>query len=207
VTLAPGPLQHQFEDNHRLFRDLNEDGLLKPFRQRVGLPAPGPDMAVGTITLRTSVPLTAAFTDSFQAIALDTMCRFCRASTSATGDSATRQKVSRLVKGYAQTITSSGRFYVDYHLPAYTYDKMVCGLIDAHEFAHDTLALAVFKHAIDELLAHLPEKALTRPEQGARPHKDIAYTWDETYTLPENQFLAWRRSGDERYRQLAIVFF
>ncbi|MGB6459942.1 MAG: beta-L-arabinofuranosidase domain-containing protein, partial [Candidatus Acidiferrum sp.] len=31
-------------------------------------------------------------------------------------------------------------------------------------------------------------------------------TWDETYTLPENFFLAYRRSGDTRYRDLAKRF-
>ena len=44
VQLLDGPFRAQFEQNHRFFLDLNEDGLLKPFRQRQGLPAPGPDM-------------------------------------------------------------------------------------------------------------------------------------------------------------------
>jgi len=48
------------------------------------------------------------------------------------------------------------------------------------------LHLAVLKRATDAVLPHLPEKALSRAEQEARPHKTIAYTWDETYTLPEN---------------------
>src|SRR5206468_1153628 len=43
-------------------------------------------------------------------------------------------------------------------------------------------------------------------EQEARPHKTIAYTWDETYTLPENLFLAYQRSSDKRYRDLAVRF-
>src|SRR6202012_3388924 len=30
--------------------------------------------------------------------------------------------------------------------------------------------------------------------------------WDETYTLPENLFLAYRRSGDSRYRELGKRF-
>jgi uncharacterized protein len=62
------------------------------------------------------------------------------------------------------------------------------------------------KRATDAVLPHLPEKALSRAEQEARPHKTIAYTWDETYTLPENFFLAYQRSGDERYKQLGERF-
>jgi DUF1680 family protein len=49
----------------------------------------------------------------------------------------------------------------------------------------------------------LPEKALSRAEQRSRPHKDTSYTWDETYTLPENLFLAYQRSGKSFYRDLA----
>lgn len=206
VQFAPGPLRRQFEENHRLFLNLNEDGLLKPFRQRVGLPAPGPDMGGWYDNSTDFDPPQGSFHGFIPGHSfgqyLSALARFY----AGTGDPATRQKISRLIKGYAATITPTGRFYVDYHLPAYTYDKTVCGLIDAHEFAHDPMALDVLKRATDAVLPHLPEKALTRPEQAARPHKDIAYTWDETYTLPENQFLAWRRSGDERYRKLATRF-
>lgn len=55
-------------------------------------------------------------------------------------------------------------------------------------------------------MPYLPEKALSRAEQRARPHKNVADTWDETYTLPENFFLAYQRSGNSRYRDLAMRF-
>jgi hypothetical protein len=44
VQLLDGPLKVQFDQNHELFLHLDEDGLLKPFRQRQGMPAPGPDL-------------------------------------------------------------------------------------------------------------------------------------------------------------------
>jgi uncharacterized protein len=44
VDLAPGPAQSQFEQTQSVLLSLNEDGLLKPWRLRAGLPAPGPDM-------------------------------------------------------------------------------------------------------------------------------------------------------------------
>jgi len=47
---------------------------------------------------------------------------------------------------------------------------------------------------------------LSRAEQEARPHKSVAFTWDETYTLSENFFLAYKRSGDKRYLDLAQRF-
>ena len=44
VALLDGPLRQQFDTNHAFYRALDEDSLLKPFRQRAGLPAPGDDM-------------------------------------------------------------------------------------------------------------------------------------------------------------------
>jgi DUF1680 family protein len=110
------------------------------------------------------------------------------------------------VKGYAETLDSQAKFFVDYRLPAYTYDKLSCGLIDAHEFAQDPMAMDVHEKLTRVITAYLPEKALSRAEQRARPHKDTSYTWDETYTLPENLFLAYQRSGKSFYRDLAIRF-
>src|SRR5690349_1018320 len=44
VALLEGPLREQFDHNHAFYRSLDEDALLKPYRQRAGLPAPGEDM-------------------------------------------------------------------------------------------------------------------------------------------------------------------
>jgi hypothetical protein len=41
VQLLEGPLRSQFEHNHDLFLHLDEDALLKPFREREGMAAPG----------------------------------------------------------------------------------------------------------------------------------------------------------------------
>ncbi|MGC2169793.1 MAG: beta-L-arabinofuranosidase domain-containing protein, partial [Candidatus Sulfotelmatobacter sp.] len=120
-----------------------------------------------------------------------------------TGSEATRAKINRLVKGYAETLDPKAKFFVDYRLPAYTYDKLSCGLIDAHQFAHDPMAMQVHEKLTHAMVAYLPEKALSRQEQRARYHKDTSYTWDETYTLPENLFLAYQRSGDTFYRDMA----
>ena len=44
VQLAAGPLQRQARENHRLVLALDEDALLRPFRMRSGLTAPGHDL-------------------------------------------------------------------------------------------------------------------------------------------------------------------
>ena len=68
------------------------------------------------------------------------------------------------------------------------------------------MALNVLNAATDAVLPRLPPKALSRSEQYGLPQKDEAYCWDETYTLPENLFLAYQRGGGDRYRDLAIRF-
>ena len=205
VQFPAGPLQQQFEENHLLFLNLSEDSLLKPFRQRAGLPAPGPDMG-GWYDNSTDFNPHGSFHGYVPGHSFGQYVSALSRFYAATGDLQTRAKIARLVKAYGETVRADGRFYVDYHLPAYTYDKTVCGLIDAHFFAQDPLALAVLGRETDAVLPYLPGKALTRAEQKMRPHKDEAYTWDETYTLPENQFLAWRRSGDARYRDMGTRY-
>lgn len=205
IQLLEGPLREQFDRNHDLFLHLNEDAMLKPFRQREGLAAPGPDMGGWYDNADDFSP-----PENFHAFVpghsfgqyLSGLSR----AYAVTGSKATQEKVHRLVRAFAETAEPSGKFYVDYHLPAYTYDKTSCGLIDAHEFAKCRDALDVHLRATQAVLPYLPERALSRTDQRARPHKNVADTWDETYTLPENFFLAYQRSGNKRYRDLAVRF-
>jgi len=52
---------------------------------------------------------------------------------------------------------------------------------------------------------HLPPAAVDR-ELEWRPGKDQSYRWDESYTNPENLFLAYRRGAGRRYRDLAVRY-
>ena len=205
VQLLDSPFRRQFVQNHDVFLHLDEGAMLKPFRQRAGLPAPGPDMGGWYDNAADFSPM-----ENFHSfIAGHSFGQYVSGLARAyaiTGSKPTQEKVQRLVRAYAQTVEPAGKFYVDYRLPAYTFDKICCGLIDAYAFAGDTTALDVLWRSTQAVLPHLPEKALSRAEQRARPHKDISYTWDETYTLPENLFLAYRRGGDSRFRDIASRF-
>jgi DUF1680 family protein len=202
VILLDGPMKQQFDENHARFLNLDDDRMLKVFRQVAGLPAPGDDMG-GWYDL-TGFDLTRGDFHGFIAghsfgQYVSGLARAC----AVTGSEATRAKVNRLVKGYAETLDPKAKFFVDYRLPAYTYDKLSCGLIDAHEFAKDPMAMDVHERLTRAVMAYLPEKALSRAEQRSRPHKNTPYTWDESYTLPENLFLAYQRSGKTFYRDMA----
>lgn len=202
VRLLDGPMKRQFEDNHSRFLNLDDDRLLKVFRQVAGLPAPGEDM--GGWYDRTGFSLERNDFHGF--IAGHSFGQYISGLARAyavTGSQPTREKIDRLVEGYAKTLDPKATFFVDYRLPAYTYDKLSCGLIDAHEFAQNPLAMDVHEKLTRAMKAYLPEKALSRKEQRARPHKDESYTWDESYTLPENLFLAYQRTGKAFYRDMA----
>lgn len=198
VALLEGPMRHQFDTNHAFYRALDEDRLLKPYRLRAGLPAPGDDMG--------------GWYDWVDDFSLKDMHGFCPGHSfgqylsglardyAATGDRATQEKVHRLVTAFAQAI--SEHFFADNRFPGYIYDKITIGLIDAHQFAACPDAFPALNKALDCVAPHLPDHALSRDEQYARPHKDESWCWDELYTLPENQFLAFERGAGDRFRAM-----
>jgi len=202
VQLHEGPMRRQFDENHARFLNLDDDRMLKVYRQVAGLPAPGEDMG-GWYDLD---GFSLERNDFHGFIAGHSFGQYVSGLARAyavTGDEATRKKINNLVKGYGQTLDAKAKFFVDYRLPAYTYDKLSCGLIDAHEYARDPMAMEIHEKLTRAIVAYLPEKALSRAEQRSRPHATTAHTWDETYTLPENLFLAYQRSGKTLYLDMA----
>jgi uncharacterized protein len=204
VELLDGPLKEQFDRNHAFYRALNEDSLLKPFRERAGLPAPGEEMggwyswapldAINKLPDNGFAP-GHTFGQYLSGLSRD---------YAATGDRETQEKVHRLVGNFAPAI--SEHFWDGNRFPAYTYDKMTIGLIDAHEFAQAPDALKVLDKALDSVQAHLPPGGISRADQYARPHTDESFCWDEPYTIPENAFLAYQRGAGQRYHDLAVHF-
>jgi DUF1680 family protein len=186
VSLMEGPLKRQFDENHAFFLNLSEDRMLKIYRQRAGLPAPGEDMG--------------GWYDDFCPGAhfgqyISALARFA----AATGSEPTRAKVGRLVTGLGETMDPTGKFFVDLRYPGYTYDKLVLALIDAHTWTGDKQALPVLYATTTAARPHMPDHALTDEEKHQRPHKDETYTWDETYTMAENLFLAYERTRDQMF--------
>ena len=204
VELLDGPVREQFDRNHKFYLALDEDSLLKPFRQRAGLPAPGDDMG-GWYSWAPLGDLDKPGNNGFApghsfGQYLSGMAR----DYAATGDKATQEKVHRLVDGFTPAITP--HFWDGNRFPAYTYDKISVGMIDAHEFAGAPRAFNGLDAALDSVMKYLPPGPLSRAEQNARPHTDESFCWDEPYTLPENFFLAWQRGAGNRYKEMGKHF-
>lgn len=209
VQLGDGRMRDQFRHQHALFRDFDSDKLLKPFRSRAGMAAPGAEMGGwyddsrdfhvdpsdwSTLNWHGYIP-GHSFGQYVSGLAR---------SYAVTGDAKTKEKVQVLVTGYIPTI--GPKFFEGYYLPAYTYDKLAIGLIDAYRFAGVSEAKGALDTLTDAVLPFLPEKALTREERRQRPYTSEAEIWDEPYTLPENLFIAWRAGMGVRYKDLAIKY-
>jgi DUF1680 family protein len=192
VKLTGGPLRAQFDHTLSYYMALDEDRVLKVYRQRTGLPAPGKDMG-GWYD-----PTDFAPGHSFGQW-VSGLARFY----AATGNQDIRAKVERLVDGFDKTLGGSRSFYDDHPFRAYCYDKHVLGLVEAYHLAGVERAREILARTTDQAVKFLPEHAETRAEQAKHPHKDPRYTWDESYTLPENLFLAHEITGEGRYLDLA----
>ncbi|HEY6338615.1 MAG TPA: beta-L-arabinofuranosidase domain-containing protein [Candidatus Sulfotelmatobacter sp.] len=202
ISLASDPHEKQLAETHDLLMELSEDSLLKPFRQMVGQPAPGEDLGGW-------YQYDANNQDHFFEIGFAPGCTFGQwvsalaRAYAINRSSETREKVLRLNRLYAKTI--GGDFYENTRFPAYTYDKLVCGLIDSHKYAADPDAFAILEETTKTAIPHLPKMAVEHGQRW-RSNPDESYTWDESYTMSENLFLAYQRGAGERYRELGIQY-
>jgi len=195
VQFEPGPAERQARENRQLLLDLDEDALLRPFRQRAGLPAPGGDLGGWYDTYAFAPGATFG----------QWICALARYHAIG-GDEPTRAKVQRLVAAFAATIDGDGKFYRDNRFPAYIYDKLAGGLIDAKRYASDDSAIATLSRATQAATPYLPPHAMPRNEHAQAGEDFSQHAWDESYTLPENQFMAARLTGDRVHLDLARRF-
>jgi len=202
VTLHSTLHEKQLHETHSVLMELNEDSLLKPFREMAGQTAPGADLG-GWYHYEPDYDNNMVDTGFAPGLTFGQWVSALARVYAITGDAAIREKVLRLNHLYAKTI--SGDFYEKNRFPAYCYDKLVCGLIDSHQYASDPQAFAILEHTTNTALPHLPGKAI---EHGQRWRQNPAdgYTWDESYTISENLFLAYQRGAGDRYRTLGTQY-
>jgi hypothetical protein len=214
VRLAPGLPRSQFEQTQRVMLRMDIDSLLKPYRLRAGMAAPGPgmggwyDLVSDTVRAQNQDPYGGhgfapghAFGQWLSALAR---------GYAASGNPAARVKVDKILAAYGPAV--SGRFYANFPYPAYNYDKIVCGLIDAHSHCGLESAFPLLDRTTDAAEPHLPPRALDRGDPQKRWRQSVGdstsgwYLMDESYTLGENLFLAWQRRAGRRYLPLAQRF-
>ena len=191
VQLAGGPFYEQYEHLHAHYLALSDDRLLKVYRQRAGLPAPGPDMG-GWYDFNGFVP------GHSLGQYISGLARF----GASTGDAACHQKVHELVEGFAATLGPNNQSILRTQTNlwiCYTLDKHFAGLIDAATLSKIPNATELLNRVLAGAQPLLPAKGHDRIGK-----KDPPY--DETYVMPENLFTAASLTGNAVFRGLAMKY-
>lgn len=195
VQLTGGPFKQHYDALHAHYLALDNDRLLKVYRQRAGLPAPGADMG-GWYDLNGFVP----------GHALGQYISGLARIGSSTGDHACHQKVDDLVTGFGATLGPENQSILrpppnpkPNLWPCYILDKHFVGLIDAATLSNVAEARGLLDRVLDGAKPHLPEKGRDRIGKKKPPY-------DETFVMPENLFTAHEVTGNPVFRELAIRY-
>jgi hypothetical protein len=140
VVLLPGRARAQAQATLETLLALDEDRLLRPFRQAAGM-AVGPDRFGGWYDTTPDFRPPDNMNGFIPGHSFGQYVSALARGYAVFGDARAKAKVGRLLAGFAPTISPA--FYRDYPLPAYTFDKLVIGLLDAHRFADNREAFAL----------------------------------------------------------------
>ena len=194
VNLTGGPLAAMYQRLHAHFLTLDEDRLLKVYRQRVAMPAPGRDMG-GWYDAEGFVPghLIGQFISGLSRIYANT------------GDAEAAAKARRLVQGYAATFEADGNPFASPKAsttwPCYILDKYEIGLLDAAELAGVDEARALLPRVIQGATPFIPDHTYDRTPDSPRQAP-----YDEPYILPENLFKTYELTGQKRFYDMAKLY-
>jgi len=203
VTLLPGLARTQFDTTLETLLAFDEGALFRPFREKLKLPAQGGRFG-GWYDWSARFDPPGDLTGFIPGHSFGQYVSALARGYAVSGDPRAKAKVHRLVEAFRPTISRD--FYEDYPLPAYTYDKTLIGLLDAFAFTGNMEALRLVGPATEAVLPWLPGRALDRQVVERQPHRNVAFGWDETYTLPENLYLAADRGAGDRFRQMARAY-
>jgi hypothetical protein len=186
VRLLPGRMLAQVNDARAMYGAIPNDDLLKGFRRAAGLPAPGTDMRGWC----------ANTTGGIFGQLLSGMARMGRA----TGDGALIEKAVLLLEGWERTLPADG----DSSMRPYDFEKLVCGLVDLHEYAGVAKAIPLLERITERAAARFDRsrsRAGNFDFQATGPGRTT-----EWYTLPENLYRAYLLSGRGLFREFADVW-
>jgi DUF1680 family protein len=192
VQLTGGPLKEQYDFIHAHYLGLDNDGLLKVYREHAGLPAPGQDPG-GWYGPDGFVP----------GHSLGQYISGLARIGSSTGDPACHAKARQLLQGFGAAVEANSNPFAGPNSeklwPAYVLDKHIVGLIDACQLSGADQARALLPRVISGALPFI--SPVSRDRVGK---KDPPY--DETYVLPENLFTVRQITGEARFRELAVKY-
>ncbi len=213
ITVSGERQLAQAENVRSILLGMNEDSLMQPFRQMSGLPAPGETLG-GWYEWKPNYNYHHDDAGLAPAATFGQWVSALARLHASTGEAALGERAIRLNSLLAETIARGDfhAYFAQTRFPAYSFDKLVCGLMDAHRLAADPSALATLDKVRAAAEPELPGRAFDRDVQakvGRGATHDISWTWDESYTMPENLFLVSRMmppAQGARYRAMAEAY-
>jgi uncharacterized protein len=191
VRLLDGRLKSQYDAMRDYYFTIPNDDILKGFRSRAGLSAPGNDLG----GWYSGEPRRTWWSrgDTFNTFGqwLSAMARMSKA----TGDTEMRNKAIYLMTEWARAIEPDGYFFYSRApwQPHYIYEKTVCGLVD----------MALYLDRKDAL-AHLEKITAWAASDLDRSRTPDSNT--EWYTLGENLYRAYMLTGNKKFRDFGDVW-
>jgi DUF1680 family protein len=204
VKLLDGPLRKQFDYAREFYRDIPDDNLLKGFRQRAGLPAPGKEL-VGWYGGNTAWHRQAWWSkgDTFNAFGqyLSGMARLAKAGN----DQVLLGKASSLMREWAKTIEPDGFFFYSRqpYTAHYIYEKTMYGLVDLFQYGGLKDAAPLMERITAWAVKNLDRSRKNPLVDGVGFGAD----GQEWYTLSENLYRAFLLTGDKRYREFGDLWW
>jgi hypothetical protein len=207
VSMASEAHEAQLMNTHDVLMALSEDSLLKPFRQMSGMPAPGEDLG-GWYELRSQLrpPQGTSMRASLPDATLGNGCQRWRASTPLP---AKRPRAKRCCASIASMPRPSRRITTSRIASPPTPTTSWCSGFSTRTLYRQRPAGAGDSRADHQhRLPHLPGHAIEHdhPWRTDKDPSDASWTWDESYTMPENLFLAYQRGAGKRYYDLGLQY-
>jgi uncharacterized protein len=164
---------------------LSNDDVLHGYRLEAGLPAPGNPLYDGWCVK-----------DCQEVFGqwLSGMARLYRA----TGDVAYRDKASYLMTEWGKTVAAG-----DFRLRHYSYDKLMCGLVDMQLYAGHPDAVPLAEKMTDWAVRtfNRENKPVILGQAGGAQGNP-----SEWYTLAENLYRAYQLTGNPKFKEFAEVW-
>lgn len=191
VRLLPSFLAHQMERTRDRYFELSNDDILKGFRERANMKAPG--FGLDGWCSKTSAVVFGQW--------LSGMARM----SSALNDAELRNKAIVLADEWAKTTDAQAApSRASYGLDTYSYEKTLCGLVDLAIYADYADA---WPHA--ERMTEWAAKTFDRTRSpatpmdrdGRKPHGTL-----EWYTLCENLYRAYVANGNPLYKDFGDLW-
>ena len=192
VQLTGGPLKQQYDRVCASYLGLDDDRLLRVYRERAALPARGKPMG-GWYGRNGFVP----------GHSLGQYISGLARMGKTTGDEACRAKARALVEGFATTFNKSGAIYAAPNAeklwPCYILDKHLAGFMDAWQLCGVEQARELLPRIYKAALPFIPAQGHDRIGKKNPPY-------DETYVLPESLFSAYQITGERAMYDRAVAY-